>query len=66
MSAPSTQVVNTEIEPLALESLESMDSVEPETAEQPKRQAWRRLEEIEDERRLRDELADWEDFTVEN
>lgn len=62
MSAPTTDLV-TEQEPV-IES--TFDSLEPEPDNEPKKQVWRRLEEIEDERRLRDELADWEDFTVEN
>ncbi len=62
MSALTTELVR-ETEPL-VETM--LDALEPETDNEPKKQVWRRLEEIEDERRLRDELADWEDFTVEN
>lgn len=62
MSAPATELVR-ETEPLVETTL---DALEPEPDNEPKKQVWRRLEEIEDERRLRDELADWEDFTVEN
>lgn len=61
MHALSIELV-TDTDPLET----SFDSLEPETDDEPKGQVWRRLEEIEDERRLRDELADWDDFTVEN
>lgn len=62
MSAPTSELV-TETEP-AVET--TLDSLEPEKNNEPKKQIWRRLEEIEDDRRLRDELADWDDFSVEN
>lgn len=62
MSAPTSELV-TETEP-AVET--TLDSLEPAKDNEPKKQIWRRLEEIEDERRLRDELADWDDFSVEN
>lgn len=62
MSTPTSELV-TETDLLVETPLESL---EPEKDEGPKKQIWRRLEEIEDDRRLRDELADWDDFTVEN
>lgn len=63
MNAPTTETV-TDTEPLV--DTQTFEYLEPAMTDVPKKQTWRRLEEIEDERRLRDELADWEDFVVEN
>lgn len=62
MHAPTAGLVN---ETEHLVETQSVEWLEPEMEDVPKKQAWRRLEEIEDDRRLRDELADWDDFLVE-